>query len=101
MVIRLVSLDCTIYLLGVGVFTTQVEVSRLIDTCIYVHYLRLGHAWLAPSIMIAVTDCVGDSHGEHCGKEPFGTVMRHHTYRPAGPCSSDSATGIPFGEESL
>ena len=60
MVIRLVSLDCTIYLLGVGMFTTEVEVSRLIDTCIYVHYLRLGHntghAWLAPSIMIAVTD---------------------------------------------
>ena len=41
-------------------FTTEVEVSRLIDTGIYVHYLRLGHntghAWLAPSIMIAVTD---------------------------------------------
>ena len=43
MVIRLVSLDCTIYLLGVGVFAIEVEVSRLIDTCIYVHYLRLRH----------------------------------------------------------
>ena len=43
MVIRLVSLDCTIYLLGVGVFTIEVEDSRLIGTGIYVHYLRLGH----------------------------------------------------------
>ena len=45
MVIQLVSLVCTIYLLGVGVgvFATEVEVSRLIGTCIYVHYLRLGH----------------------------------------------------------
>ena len=38
-----VSLDCTIYLLGVGVFAIDVEVSHLIDTCIYVHYLILGH----------------------------------------------------------
>ena len=62
MVIRLVSLDCTIYLLGVGVFATEAEVSRLIGACIYIHYLRLGHktghAWLAPSIIIAVTDSV-------------------------------------------
>ena len=43
MVILLVSLDCTIYLLGVGVFAIEVEVSPLIGTCIYVHYLRLGH----------------------------------------------------------
>ena len=60
--LRLVSLDCTIYLLGVGVFTTELEVSRLIGTCIYVHYLRLGqntgHAWVAPSIITAVTDLV-------------------------------------------
>ena len=41
MVIRLVSLDCTIYLLGVGVFAIEAEVSRLIGTCIYFHYLRL------------------------------------------------------------
>ena len=41
-VIRLVSLDCTIYLLGVGLFVIEVEVCRLIGTCIYVHYLRLG-----------------------------------------------------------
>ena len=43
MVIRLVSLDCTIYLLGIGVFAIEAEVSRLIGTFIYVHYLRLGH----------------------------------------------------------
>ena len=43
MVIRLVSQDCTIYLLGVGVFAIEVEVSRLIGTCIYVYYLRPGH----------------------------------------------------------
>ena len=43
MVIRLVSLDYTIYLLGVGVFATEAEISHLIGTCIYVHYLRLGH----------------------------------------------------------
>ena len=36
-VIRLVSLGCTIYLLGVGVFAIEVEVSRLIGTCIYVN----------------------------------------------------------------
>ena len=42
MVIRLVSQDCTIYLLGVGVFAIEAEVSHLISTCIYVHYLRLG-----------------------------------------------------------
>ena len=43
MVIRLVSQFCTIYLLGAGVFATEVEVSCLIGTCIYVHYLSLGH----------------------------------------------------------
>ena len=43
MVIRLVSLDCTIYLPGVGVFAIEVEDSCLIGTGIYVHYLRLGH----------------------------------------------------------
>ena len=43
MVIHLVSLDWTIYLLGVGVFAVEAEVSRLIGTSIYVHYLRLGH----------------------------------------------------------
>ena len=38
MVIRLVSLDCTIYLLGVAeCLPTEVEVGRLIGTCIQVH----------------------------------------------------------------
>ena len=52
--IRPVRLDCTIYMLGAFAF----EVSRLIGTCMYVHYLRLDITiMLAPEVLDTFAEC--------------------------------------------